>query len=239
MMLPDGKTFGSMSAPLTEVLPFTEAFYAIVRVRTDNGEGFVLSDKGRAVAAWWRDGTKELRGEFALARLLAEASLPCNLSRYGDEEYALALERCRDAGYLTGWESPDREEAAPASTYSEPAAPAPAEPAVPELTEESLQLIHSQPGVVAVSAFYEGFAVQSVGATDFERIAAISEDLLRAGLKIASDMDMGGLEEIILETPGGKLIIAPFGDLSLCVLTAANANLGLVRVALRSIRWRG
>ncbi|WP_153015879.1 roadblock/LC7 domain-containing protein [Methanofollis ethanolicus] len=239
MMLPDGKTFGSMTAPLTEVLPFTEAFHAIVRIRTDDGEGFVLSDEGKAVAAWCREGAKDLRGGFALARLLAESSLSCELSRYGNDEYGLALERCRDAGYLIGWESPDEDGAVPVTTFPEAEGSAPAGSAVPELNEESLHLILSQPGVVAVSAFYEGFAVQSVGATDFDRIAAISEDLLRAGLKIADDMEMGGLDEIILETPGGKLIIAPFGDLSLCVLTAANANLGLVRVALRSIRWEG
>lgn len=235
MMLPDGKIFGSMTAPLTEVLPFTEAFHAAILVRTDDGEGFVLSAEGKAVAAWYQDRAEELRGERALAHLLALPSLPCELSRYGDDEYTLALERCRDAGYLVEGESREDEvEAAPAPADGESA-----EPAVPELNEESLRLILSQPGVIAVSAFYEGFAVQSVGATDFDRIAAVSEDFLRAGLKIASDMEMGGLDEIILETPGGKLIIAPFGDLSLCVLTAANANLGLVRVALRSIRWEG
>jgi len=91
--------------------------------------------------------------------------------------------------------------------------------------------------VIAVSAFFEGFAVQSAGAADFDRIAAVAEDLLRAGSKIARDLETGDLDQIILETPGGKLIIAPFGDLSMCILTASNANLGLVRLALRSIRW--
>jgi predicted regulator of Ras-like GTPase activity (Roadblock/LC7/MglB family) len=240
MMLPDGKTFGSMTAPLTEVLPFTEAFHAVILVRTDEGEGFVLSEEGKAVAAWYRDGAEELRGELALACLLALPSLPCELSRYGDDEYALALEMCRGAEYLiAGGKAAKRDEVVPGTAGAGAAGSPPAESAVPELNEESLRLILSQPGVIAVSAFYEGFAVQSVGATDFDRIAAISEDLLRAGLKIASDMEMGGLDEIILETPGGKLIIAPFGDLSLCVFTSATANLGLVRVALRSIRWEG
>lgn len=231
MILPDGKTFGSMTAPLSEVLPFTEAFHAIVRVRIDDGEGFVLSEEGNAVAALYHQGEEEAKGDDALARLLAMSSLPCELGRYGNDEYALALEKCRGAGCLIGHEGPDEDTTVPGSVVSEPS--------TPELKEDSLRLILSQPGVIAVSAFYEGFAVQSVGATDFDRIAAISEDLLRAGLKIAGDMEMGCLDEIILEAPGGKLIIAPFGDLSLCVLTAANANLGLVRVALRSIRWEG
>lgn len=231
-MLPDGKIFGSMTAPLSEVLPFTEAFHAIVRVRIDDADtGFVLSDEGNAVAALYHRGDEEMKGDGALARLLAMSSLPCELGRYGDDEYALALERCRDAGCLIDREDPHEDATVADSMVSEKS--------TPELNEESLHLILSQPGVIAVSAFYEGFAVQSVGATDFDRVAAISEDLLRAGLKIAGDMDMGCLDEIILEAPGGKLIIAPFGDLSLCVLTAANANLGLVRVALRSVSWEG
>lgn len=231
-MLPDGKTFGSMTAPLTEVLPFTEAFHAIVRVRTDGGgEGFVLSEKGDAVAVLYHSGDEEVKGDLALSRLLATSSISCELGRYGDDEYALALERCREAGCLVDHHGEPQEAAGQDGMVPEPSAP--------ELSEESLRLILSQPGVIAVSAFYEGFAVQSVGATDFDRIAAVSEDFLRAGLKIAGDMEMGSLDEIILETPGGKLIIAPFGDLSLCVLTAANANLGLVRVALRSVRWEG
>jgi len=227
--LPEGKNFGSMKAPIVEVLPFTEAFCAVVRIRTAGGEGFVLSAKGDPVAAGFHSGSQDLAGESALSFLSDEPSPACMLFRYEPEEYQEALDRCREMGY----EIRKEEEQAPAGSEGF----IPEEPPVPFLTDESLNLILSQPGVIAVSAFFEGFAVQSVGAADFERIAAVAEDLLRAGSKIAVDMETGDLDQIILETPGGKLIIAPFGDLSLCILTASNANLGLVRLALRSIRW--
>lgn len=230
MTLPDGQSFGSMAAPLEEVLPFTSAFHAVVRLHSEDGEGFILSDEGNPVAAGYRDHARDLRGGAALEYLSAEPSLSSELSRYDPDEYALALAWCEEEGYVIGGEGPaesDYEEEHPSRT------------ALPELDGEALTLVLSQPGVVAVSAFYEGFAVHSVGAADFERVAAISEDLLRASSRIAGDMEMGVLDQIILETPGGKLIIAPVGDLSVCVLTKANANLGLVRIALKGLSWRG
>ena len=72
----------------------------------------------------------------------------------------------------------------------------------PELLDESkLQKILSQPGVIAVSAFFEGFPVQSIGDADFEHVAASAEDFARAGTKIAQEMNIGHLDQLILETP--------------------------------------
>jgi|GEM_PF-1126704 len=109
-------------------------------------------------------------------------------------------------------------------------------PTLPLLDEKQIDRIMRQPGVIAVSVFQEGFAVQSVGQADFDQVAANAEDLLRAGTKIASDIHIGSLHQIILESDGGKLIISPYGDLNLCVFTDAEANLGLIRVAIRSLQ---
>jgi predicted regulator of Ras-like GTPase activity (Roadblock/LC7/MglB family) len=108
--------------------------------------------------------------------------------------------------------------------------------AAPLLEERKIDKIMRQPGVIAVSVFQEGFAVQSVGRADFDQVAANAEDLLRAGTKIASDISIGSLQQIILESQGGKLIISPYGDLNICIFTEADANLGLIRVAIRSIQ---
>jgi predicted regulator of Ras-like GTPase activity (Roadblock/LC7/MglB family) len=90
--------------------------------------------------------------------------------------------------------------------------------------------------VVAVSAFFEGFPVQSFGNADFEQVAAMAEDLLRAGKKMVSNMHIGLLEQMLLETAEGKFIIAPFKDLFVCLYTTPDANLGLIRLALRSLQ---
>jgi predicted regulator of Ras-like GTPase activity (Roadblock/LC7/MglB family) len=106
----------------------------------------------------------------------------------------------------------------------------------PLLDERMIQKILKQPGVIAVSTFFEGFAVQSAGRADFEQVAANAEDLFRAGKKIAREIDIGPLNQIILETGKGKLVIAPHGDLNVCIFTESDANLGLIRVAIRSMQ---
>ena len=105
----------------------------------------------------------------------------------------------------------------------------------PLLDERMIQKILKQPGVIAVSTFFEGFAVQSAGRADFEQVAANAEDLFRAGKKIAREIDIGPLSQIILETGKGKLVIAPHGDLNVCIFTEPDANLGLIRVAIKSM----
>jgi predicted regulator of Ras-like GTPase activity (Roadblock/LC7/MglB family) len=104
------------------------------------------------------------------------------------------------------------------------------------LDEDKLKKILIQPGVIAVSAFFEGFPVQSMGDADFEHVAASAEDFMRAGVKIAQDMNAGPLDQMILETAENKFIIAPCGDLFLCVFTTAETQLGLIRVILKSIQ---
>ena len=104
------------------------------------------------------------------------------------------------------------------------------------LEDQRLLRIQKQPGVLAVIAFFEGFAVKSMGSGDFEQVAAIAEDLLRAGEKMAGDMKIGALGQIILEAGERKCIIVPYGDLFLCLFTRADANLGLIRLALRNLQ---
>lgn len=102
--------------------------------------------------------------------------------------------------------------------------------------EAQLLKIRNQPGVIAVSAFFEGFPVQSVGDEDFEHVAALAEDFLRAGSMVACELGIGSVDQLILETAQNKCIIAPCGGLSLCVLTRSDAQLGLIRVLLQGIQ---
>jgi predicted regulator of Ras-like GTPase activity (Roadblock/LC7/MglB family) len=106
----------------------------------------------------------------------------------------------------------------------------------PLIDEKALQKVLKQPGVIAVSTFFEGFAVQSAGRADFEQVAANAEDLFRAGKKIAREIDIGPLNQVILETGKGKLIIAPQGDLNIAIFTEPDANLGLIRVAIKGMQ---
>jgi predicted regulator of Ras-like GTPase activity (Roadblock/LC7/MglB family) len=104
------------------------------------------------------------------------------------------------------------------------------------LDRKTLKKIKNLTGVIAVSAFFEGFPIQCIGDADFEHVAASAEDLMRAGTKIALDMKIGSLDQLILETDENKFIIAPCGDLFVCIFTTADAHLGLIRVVLKSIQ---
>jgi predicted regulator of Ras-like GTPase activity (Roadblock/LC7/MglB family) len=104
------------------------------------------------------------------------------------------------------------------------------------LEDDRLLCILKQPGVLAVLAFFEGFPVKSMGSGDFEQFAAVAQDFLRAGEKLAGDMKMGGLGQITLEAGERKCIVVPYGDLFLCLLTRADANLGLIRLAIRNLQ---
>jgi len=104
------------------------------------------------------------------------------------------------------------------------------------LDDKRLQGIQKQPGVIAVLAFFEGFPVKSTGSGDFEQVAAVAEDFLRAGEKMTGNLKMGGLGQITLEAGEKKCIIVPYGDLFLCLLTRADTNLGLIRLAIRNLQ---
>ena len=104
------------------------------------------------------------------------------------------------------------------------------------LDDKRLLGIQKQPGVLAVVAFYEGFPVKFMGSGDFEQVAALVEDFLRAGERLAADMKMGSFRQVILETGKRKCIITPYGDLYLCLLTKADTNLGLIRLAIRNLQ---
>ena len=249
MKLPAGTDGGTITNPQDETfIRELEAFRGAVEIKTPAGSGFFLADQGRLQAAMFRTGTDSYRGRSALSFMTmdagnAESFQTFHLRRYSDEEYARALEICSSSQLLIapddegGGEeiaSPVTAAAAPAPAVAPGAEPAPQAP--PELDQSKLKKILSQPGVIAVSAFFEGFPVQSMGDADFEKVAASAEDFMRAGVKIAQEMNAGPLDQMILETAQNKFIIAPCGDLFLCIFTTADTQLGMIRVVLKSIQ---
>jgi predicted regulator of Ras-like GTPase activity (Roadblock/LC7/MglB family) len=219
MNLPDGTHIGYIANPLKEedvqqIIGLTGA----IQITTGHGQGFILIDQGKLIAASFTTSSRIYKGAQALEIINAGAPENMELRQYNAEEFSTAIDACRKGGMLL---------------LEEPGS----QPAISDLLDESkLKKILKQPGVIAVSAFSEGFAVYSLGSADFDQVAAMAEDLLRAGTKIASDIKLGKIDQIILETGSGKLIIAPYGDLYLCVYTDPDANIGLIRMALRILQ---
>ena len=231
MKFPAGTDGGTITNPQEEgLIPYLMAFRGAIEIQTGDGHGFILTENGKLFAAYFKSGESVTRGKEALSFLMRDSSesglqQTFNLRKYGDDEFNLALKIAQEENLLLTAVPRKAEVTAPAG------------PAMPVLLDASkLEKIVSQPGVIAVSAFFEGFPVQSIGDADFEHVAALAEDLMRAGAKIAQEMKVGALNQLILETAENKFIIAPCGDLFLCVFTTSDAQLGLIRVVLKSIQ---
>ncbi|HSA37933.1 MAG TPA: roadblock/LC7 domain-containing protein [Methanoregula sp.] len=242
MKLPAG-TEGGTITPHHDEKFFNDmkTFHGAVEIRTTLGTGFILYDKGRLLAAMFRtaSGSHKAAGALPFMSLNsgnAGSNPTFHLRNYNDQEFSRALEICRESRLLVISEeipSPSGLQTLPES--AEKTGDSIGRSPV-HLDQGKLNKILSQPGVIAVSAFYEGFPVQSIGNADFEHVAATAEDFMRAGVKIAQDMNAGPLEQMILETAENKFIVAPCGDLFLCVFTSADTHLGLIRVVLKSIQ---
>jgi predicted regulator of Ras-like GTPase activity (Roadblock/LC7/MglB family) len=241
MKLPAGTDGGTITNPQDETF-FDQlaAFRGAVEIKTPAGTGFILMDNGRLLAAMFRTATESYQGGSALSSMTLESGdagsvQTFHLRIYNEEEFSRALEICRQSRLIIAAEpaSPPVVSPLPQAKAAEKARDT---GAPPELDQSKLKKLLSQPGVIAVSAFFEGFPVQSLGDADFEHVAASAEDFMRAGVKIAQDMKAGPLEQMILETAGNKFIIAPCGDLFLCIFTTADTQLGLIRVVLKSIQ---
>jgi predicted regulator of Ras-like GTPase activity (Roadblock/LC7/MglB family) len=239
MKLPAGTEGGVIINPQKEgTLQYLMAFKGVLMIDSGRGKGFILTRNGDLIAAYFKDEYGVYRGTAAVHSLMAASGGDNGLPQqnfimrvYSDEDFSEALEMCTKGGLLIG--------AAPSAELSSPApATTPESPRHPSisLNGSTLAKIISQPGVVAVSAFYEGFPVQSLGEGDFEHVAARAEDLLRAGTKLAQDMNLGQPNQLILETADNKFIIAPCGDLFICIITRAEVQLGLMRVLIKSIQ---
>ncbi|MDD1712184.1 MAG: roadblock/LC7 domain-containing protein [Methanoregulaceae archaeon] len=225
MILPRGTLVGVLQGPLHgEAVRLIQTFSGVIRIRAEDGRGVILTEQGRVIAACFEGEEGRAAGKEAFDRMKHPLAFfegkkqEITLFRYHVVEYQEALTLCASEKLLV-----------PADCRVFITAPP------PRPIEGKLNNILRQPGVLAVSAFFEGFPVQSFGNADFEQVAATAEDLLRAGNKMIANMGIGTLEQMLLETTEGKFIIAPFGDLFLCLYTTPEANLGLIRLALHSL----
>ncbi|GAB7016518.1 roadblock/LC7 domain-containing protein [Methanogenium cariaci] len=217
-MLPEGRQVANLKGPFKELIEFTGQIIAGVSARGPNGEGYLLIENGIPAIAQYNENGTELKGNDAIIFFREQPFLEYTVTSYNESELRKVITYSIRNNWLVDHKSLPTEDETTLSN------------------EEKLDRILRQPGVIAVSSFFEGFPINSRGDGDFEHAAAIAEDLLRAGAKISDDLGIGILEQIILETPQGKCILAPFEDLYLVVLTSTDANLGMIRLAIKGVQ---
>ena len=237
MRLPAGTVGGIITNPHKErLLQHLMTFRGLVEAETLSGHGFILNDNGKMVGAYFKDTDGFFRGKSALLHMLMEtpgsfdSPQTFNIRKYTEAEFSRAVQLCIEEGLLINETVPLMDSHGSDKKINEVSE-------IAELLDENaLKKIKSLSGVIAVAAFFEGFSIQCIGDADFEHVTASAEDLVRAGTKIARDLNIGSLDQMILETDENKFIIVPCGDLFLCVFTTADAHLGLIRVVLKNIQ---
>lgn len=98
--------------------------------------------------------------------------------------------------------------------------------------------ITALPGVVAVSLFHEDTPMLSIGNFDLEPLIKNAGYMLQAAKTISTVMDSGEFLMLILQVPGGHVIIAPYWEEYVCIFARENANLGQIRKTLKEINRR-
>jgi hypothetical protein len=109
--LPEGKSIGWMQAPPQWIFSHTLRFLGIVRIVIQDGEGFILINKGKVLGYYFKHGRIELRGNAALDYFNSNPTVEFNLSKYTAEEMAEAMKICNiepepEAKKQTGQSSP-------------------------------------------------------------------------------------------------------------------------------------
>lgn len=91
------------------------------------------------------------------------------------------------------------------------------------------------PHVQALTIFGKGTPVLSMGDINLEPVVVFADDILQVTRDISSVMETGPFLHYTLQVPSGNIIIAPYFDEYLCILTDPKINLGVVRKILKEI----
>jgi len=223
--LPDGRPVAESTATVADLLKdYGQQFKGCIYVyRLEQGPGsagYILLDNGTVLAASLASQGINLYQLNALQRMMTLEGVRSKIVELSDDELQTIIREAPEAA-ITGTPGAPKKQAPPIAKEK-------AE------YDHILSLLTSLPGVVAAALVADGLPVFQQGEADFEHIAAATEDMVRAGSRITRELQLGATDQIILETPGYKAIIAPVSDMFLCVLAKGDTNLGLIRLNIKN-----
>jgi hypothetical protein len=91
-------------------------------------------------------------------------------------------------------------------------------------------------GIVAISVFNDERNILLMGDVDIEPLLKIARSMLATTQKISPLVEWGSFVHMTLQIPEGNVIIAPFHDFYLCLLTTRTINIGHIRKILRDLQ---
>jgi hypothetical protein len=265
--LPEGKSLGWMQAPPSWISSHTVRFVGIVRIVIQDGEGYILIKKGKPLFHYFRQGTIELKGRSALDYFNSHPIIEFNLCKYTQEELSQALKLCNieeeeqalfqepeKAGPGVAAQNPpppvaetpvigqdkNTPETARVLPHKHPVEEKPVVPQPVVINEPDMHIIaqiKSLNGMVAVSLFDGKRNVMTLGDADSETMVKIAKKMLETAQNVTHLLPWGSFVHLTLQIPEGNMIIAPYHDNYLCLLTTRTINIGHIRRILREL-WQ-
>jgi len=116
------------------------------------------------------------------------------------------------------------------------------EPFVPEpviLEDPDIKIIgqiKKLNGIVAISVFSNDRNILLMGDVEIEPLLKIARTMLSTTNKITPLLDWGAFVHMTLQIPEGNVIIAPYHENHLCILTTRTINIGHIRRILRDLQ---
>ena len=123
----------------------------------------------------------------------------------------------------------------PAPTVTErPLVPQPAVLEDPDI--KIIGQIKKLNGIVAISVFNDDRNILLMGDVEIEPLLKIARTMLATTNKITPHLDWGSFVHMTLQIPEGNVIIAPYHENHLCILTTRTINIGHIRRILRDLQ---
>ena len=91
-------------------------------------------------------------------------------------------------------------------------------------------------GIVAISVFNDDRNILLMGDVEIEPLLKIARTMLSTANKITPMLDWGAFVHMTLQIPEGNVIIAPYHENHLCILTTRTINIGHIRRILRDLQ---
>jgi hypothetical protein len=91
-------------------------------------------------------------------------------------------------------------------------------------------------GIVAISVFSEDRNIILMGDVEIDPLLKIARNMLATARKITPRLDWGTFVHFTLQIPEGNVIVAPFHQYHLCILTTRTINIGHIRRILRDLQ---
>jgi hypothetical protein len=91
-------------------------------------------------------------------------------------------------------------------------------------------------GIVAISVFNDDRNILLMGDVEIEPLLKIARTMLSTTNKITPHLEWGSFVHMTLQIPEGNVIIAPYHENHLCILTTRTINIGHIRRILRDLQ---